>query len=126
MADMFHSQKPIYQQLADRIKKQIISGELSPGEKLPSIRETGLEVNVNPNTVSRTYRELEMVNIVETKRGQGTFVTEDEGVLRSIREEMKNEIITIFVQEMQEMGYTNDDIQSGLGEFLSKKGENEA
>lgn len=125
MADIFHSQKPIYQQLADRIKKQIISGELAPGEKLPSIRETGLELNVNPNTVSRTFRELETMNIVESRRGQGTFVTENESVLISIREELKIEIITVFVREMQEMGYTNEDIQRGLGDFLDKKGEEE-
>lgn len=123
MADIFHSQQPIYLQLANRIKKQIISGELRPGSKLPSIRETGLEVNVNPNTVQRTYRELEFMNIVETKRGQGTFVTNDVNILHSIREEMKTEIIAHFVREMKEMGYVNEDIQHGVTQFLKKKGE---
>lgn len=126
MADIFHSQQPIYQQLADRIKKQIISGKLNPGDKLPSIRETGIEVNVNPNTVGRTYRELETMNIVESRRGQGTFVTENERVLTSIREEMKTEIVTDFVREMHEMGYTNEEIQKGLAQFLQEKGEKDA
>ena len=123
MADIFHSSQPIYKQLAERMKKQIIRGELAPGDKLPSVRETGIEVSVNPNTVQRTYRELESMHIVESRRGQGTFVTEDEGVLESIREEMKTELMTTFFQGMHEMGYTNEEIERGLIDFLNEKGE---
>lgn len=123
MTDIFHSKQPIYLQLADRIKKQIISKELAPGDKLPSIREAGLAVNVNPNTVQRTYRELERMDIVESRRGQGTFVTENEAVLQTIREEMKREIIFSFINEMREMGYTDSDIMQGLEQTLSTKGD---
>ena len=126
MADIFHSSQPIYQQLAERMKKQIIRGELAPGDKLPSVRDTGIEVSVNPNTVQRTYRELESVNIVESRRGQGTFVTEDEAVLASIRKEMKKEMMTNFVQGMQEMGYSTEEIKHGLTDFLNEKGEQDA
>ncbi|PAM96697.1 GntR family transcriptional regulator, partial [Flavobacterium sp. IR1] len=76
MTDTFHASKPIYIQLAERIQRQILRGELAPGDKLPSVREMGIQSSVNPNTVQRTYRELEGMNIVETKRGQGSFVTE--------------------------------------------------
>jgi len=103
MADIFHSSQPIYQQLAERMKKQIIRGELISGDKLPSVRDTGIEVSVNPNTVQRTYRELESVGIVESRRGQGTFVTDDEAVLVSIRKEMKTQMMTDFVEGMQDM-----------------------
>ncbi|RDW20134.1 GntR family transcriptional regulator [Oceanobacillus arenosus] len=123
MADIFQSSQPIYQQLAERLKRQIIRGELSPGDKLPSVRETGIDVSVNPNTVQRTYRELESMQIVETRRGQGTFVTEDELILDSIREEMKAKVITDFVRGMQEMGYSDEEIQSGLTNYLKEKGE---
>ncbi|WP_067726967.1 GntR family transcriptional regulator [Oceanobacillus damuensis] len=126
MSDIFQSSQPIYQQLAERMKRQIIRGELSPGDKLPSVRETGLEVNVNPNTVQRTYRELESMEIVETKRGQGTFVTENQSTLDSLREEMKTKAITEFVQGMQEMGYLDEEIQSGLTKYLKEKGETNA
>ena len=85
MAELFHSSKPIYEQIAEMIKKRIIRGELTAGGKLPSVREMAIEVNVNPNTVQRTYRELETMDIVESKRGQGTFVTEDTEVIASIR-----------------------------------------
>lgn len=123
MAELFHSSQPIYQQLAERIKKQILRGELTLGEKLPSVRDTGIEVNVNPNTVQRTYRELEAMHIVESRRGQGTFVTDDRAVLDSIREEMKLAVMNEFFQQMYEMGYSNEEIKQGLMEFVNRKGE---
>ena len=125
MSDLFHSAEPIYLQLAERIKRQIIRGELHLGEKLPSVRDMGLKVNVNPNTVQRTYRELERLKIVESKRGQGTFVTDDEHTLQTIREQMKETKISHFVQGMREMGYANDEIQAGLKSYLAEKGASE-
>lgn len=123
MAELFHSSKPIYEQIAEMIKKRIIRGELTAGGKLPSVREMAIEVNVNPNTVQRTYRELETMDIVESKRGQGTFVTEDTEVIASIREEMKKEILMNFTKQMFEMGYTKEEIKQGLTEYLNWKGE---
>ncbi len=122
MTDLFRSGEPIYLQLAERIKRQICRGELHLGEKLPSIRDMGIAVNVNPNTVQRTYRELEWLKIVESKRGQGTFVTDDEQVLQAIREQMKKEEISHFVQGMREMGYSDDEIQAGIESYLAEKG----
>lgn len=121
MADLFHSSKPIYEQIAELIKKQIIRGELHAGDKLPSVREMAIEVNVNPNTVQRTYRELESMEIARSKRGQGTFVTEDTEVLAAIREEMKAEILQNFTQQMYEMGYSKEEITRGLTDFLEEK-----
>ncbi|MHA6250512.1 GntR family transcriptional regulator [Oceanobacillus sp. CAU 1775] len=123
MADIFHSSQPIYIQLAERIKKQIIRGELALGEKLPSVRDTGIQVNVNPNTVQRTYRELEAMDIVESRRGQGTFVTEDQAILQGIRDEMKQKVMNDFFTEMQEMGYSEAEIRQGIASFLDKKGD---
>lgn len=122
MTELFHSSKPIYEQIAELIKKRIIRGELAAGDKLPSVREMALEVNVNPNTVQRTYRELEMMKIVETKRGQGTFVSKDEKTLATIRDEMKKEIFENFIKQMLEMGYEKEDIQKELAEYLNKEG----
>ena len=56
----------------------IVSKELKAGEKLPSVRDMGIKYSVNPNTIQRTYSELEREGILETRRGQGTFVTEQE------------------------------------------------
>jgi DNA-binding transcriptional regulator YhcF (GntR family) len=126
MTDTFHSSQPIYSQLADRIQKQILRGELKPGDKLPSVREMGIQASVNPNTVQRTYRELEGMRIVETKRGQGTFVTENKEILSLMREQLKVEEISAFVKGMHEMGYSDQEIQSGLQAFLQYEKEGES
>ena len=72
----FQSNTPIYLQLIDMIKLQIISGQLQPGEKLPSVRELSKSITVNPNTVQKAYRELERQGYVYTTSGVGTFVAD--------------------------------------------------
>lgn len=118
--DEFNASKPIYLQLADRINRQIVSKELKAGEKLPSVREMGIKYSVNPNTIQRTYSELEREGILETRRGQGTFVTEQEDRLVQQRENLKNEQILSFVEVMKEMGFNSSEIISGLQDHLSK------
>ena len=120
MTDTFDTSLPIYIQLAERINRQILRGELKPGDKLPSVRDMGIQSGVNPNTVQRTYRELEGMNIVETKRGQGTFVTENTNVLQEMREALKSKEISRFVKGMKAMGYTKEEIYSGLQSFLNE------
>lgn len=117
--DEFNASKPIYLQLADRIQRQIISGELKAGEKLPSIRDMGIKYSMNPNTVQRAYRELEREGILDTKRGQGTFVSEQQDLLVLQRDKLKHEQIHQFVHVMQEMGYSAAEILSGLEEYLN-------
>jgi GntR family transcriptional regulator len=119
----FHASKPIYLQLADRINRQIVSNELKAGEKLPSIRDMGIKYSINPNTIQRTYSEMEREGILETKRGQGTFVTEKQDRLAQLRENLKKEQILSFVQVMQEMGYSSHEIISGLQDHLNKLDE---
>lgn len=118
--DEFNTSKPIYLQLADRINRQIVSKELKAGQKLQSVRDMALSYNVNPNTIQRTYSELEREGILETRRGQGTFVTQQEDRLIQLRGNLKEEQIQTFVQVMQEMGYSSYEILSGLQDFLSK------
>ncbi|WP_219836199.1 GntR family transcriptional regulator [Paenibacillus sp. R14(2021)] len=118
--DEFNTSKPIYLQLADRINRQIVSRELKAGQKLQSVRDMAISYNVNANTVQRTYSELEREGILETRRGQGTFVTEQEDRLIQLRGNLKMEQIQSFVQVMQEMGYSSYEIISGLQDFLNK------
>lgn len=117
--DEFNASKPIFLQLADRIHRQIISGELKAGEKLLSIRDMGIKYSMNPNTVQRAYSELEREGILETKRGQGTFVSERQDRLVQQRDKLKHDQIQQFVQVMQEMGYSATEILSGLEEYLN-------
>lgn len=117
--DEFNASKPIYMQLADRIQRQIISRELQAGERLPSVRDMGIKYSMNPNTVQRAYSELEREGILETKRGQGTFVTERLDHLVQLRDKLKHEQLQQFVHVMQEMGYSSAEILSGLEEYLN-------
>jgi GntR family transcriptional regulator len=117
--DEFNSSKPIYLQLADTINRLIVSKELKAGERLQSVRDMALTYNVNPNTVQRTYSELEREGILETRRGQGTFVTEDENRLDQLRKDLKEEQIQSFIQVMREMGYSSFEIITGLQNHLN-------
>jgi len=93
------SSKPIYEQIIEKVKENIIKGILKPGDKLPSVRELASIITVNPNTISKAYIELERMKAIEVIRGKGTFVVEnfkpimDEEKMREIREHMKKIII---------------------------------
>lgn len=120
----FDANKPIYQQLMDRITSEIIRGGIKAGDKLASVREYAVKVGVNANTIQRVYRELEHLKIAESRRGQGTFVTEDESLLNQLREDMKQNLIQQFINEMENMGYDLNDMIEGIkyeGEGRDKK-----
>jgi len=93
------SSKPIYEQIIEKVKENIIKGILKPGDKLPSVRELASIITVNPNTISKAYSELERMRTIEVIRGKGTFVAEnfkpimDEEKMVEIKEHMKKIII---------------------------------
>ena len=73
----FDANKPIYIQIADNICKRILAGELKPGGRLPSVREWGANIGVNPNTVVRSYELLADRGIIYNQRGIGFFIGSD-------------------------------------------------
>ena len=90
----FDSRKgPLYQQLADRVASQILTGEIKVGDKLASARELAITVGLNPNTVVQAFQELEKREITETRRGKGTFVRETLNV-----EKLKQELLASLTQ----------------------------
>lgn len=106
----FLPDKPIYQQLIERISGDIIRGVLKPGAKLPSVREYAVKAGVNANTVQRVYRELDLMDISETKRGQGTFVTENETRLDELRAAMQENLIASFIHNAEALGFTKEEM----------------
>ncbi|OMP67583.1 GntR family transcriptional regulator [Domibacillus epiphyticus] len=122
MSAEFKTSKPIYSQIADRIIQQFVRGELSPGEKLPSVREMAIQSGVNPNTIQRTYGELERLGVVETKRGQGTFMTEENDMKRKLRLDIQQEMIAAFIENMRSIGLEDREIHESVNRFL-KEGE---
>lgn len=118
MSMEFLPDKPIYQQLVDHIIGDIIRGTLIAGEKLPSVRDYAVSVGVNANTMQRVYKELENLKITETRRGQGSFVTENHVRIRELREEMKEQLVQSFIQNVEALGFTTNE----MVHYLQKRG----
>ncbi len=106
----FNASQPIYKQIIDDFKKKLIRGELKEGDKIPSQREYAEQVRVNPNTVQRAYREMESMNMVETLRGQGTFISISADRLEEIKMEMAVTLVDYFISEMESLGYSREDM----------------
>ncbi len=71
-----HSGVPVYRQLIDQIQGGIASGTLAAGAQLPTVRQVAVDLAINPNTVLRAYRELEIRGVIDTQQGTGTFISE--------------------------------------------------
>lgn len=118
------SRKSIYEQVVDNLKELIISGVLEPGNKLPSVRELSKTLTVNPNTVQKAYRELEIQKYVYTTQGLGTFVADrtDLEVDREKLHEAKTQLRE-SVRELQYLGLTQADARKIIDEIFSERGD---
>jgi GntR family transcriptional regulator len=125
MSEEFHASKPIYLQVADRICYSILRGEIKSGNRLPSVREMAVQMGVNPNTIQRTYTEIERDGIVETRRGQGTFVKNDPALIASLRTRIQTEVIETFVENMKEIGLSKEEMLTAVQQFLKKQEDTE-
>lgn len=110
----FKDQKPIYLQIAESICDSILAGVYPENGKLPSVREFAAEVEVNVNTVARSFEWLQNQDVVATRRGLGNFVNEGarESVLRIRRKEFFEEQVPEFFRTMKALGVTLDEIVS--------------
>ena len=106
----FDEKLPIYIQIMDMVKSDIVTHKVKGGDKLPSVREMSENLKVNPNTVQRVYQELERENVTFTQRGMGTFVTESEEKLKSLKIEMAKDIVKTFTTGMESLGFNKDEI----------------
>lgn len=106
----YDSTRPIYLQIMEKIKSQIILEEIKPSEKLLSIRDMAVEMGVNPNTMTRVYTELEREGIVETKRGSGTFVVEEPDLVERLKDEFMETNVLQLLERIREMGFTDKQI----------------
>ncbi|AMQ73355.1 MULTISPECIES: GntR family transcriptional regulator [Bacillus] len=120
MENEFQSSKPIYLQIADRVYYRLIRSELSPGDKLPSVREMAVQMKVNPNTIQRTYSEMERLGIVETRRGQGTFIAERSDLKAELKERLTKDVFKRFIQEMAELGLSPEEMLDGIKQYAEE------
>ena len=105
----YNASVPIYLQVVHSIKEKIATGKISPGDKLPSGRELALKYTINPNTAARVYQTLEQEQLLFTRRGLGSFVTEDKSKIAAIKEEMAEGILEEFLAGMERLGISAEE-----------------
>ncbi len=108
----FNNNIPIYIQVMERIKQDIVTGKLNSGDKMPSSRDYSNELGINFNTVARVYKEMEIEEILFTKRGLGTFITETPNIIDRLRYEMAKKQVDSFIQGMRQIGYSKEEMIS--------------
>ncbi|MEA4884049.1 MAG: GntR family transcriptional regulator [Clostridia bacterium] len=121
----FDESIPIYIQIMRSVLWDTAIGALLPGDKVPSVRDLAKQAKANPNTVQRAYMELERMGVVETLRGQGTFVVADPGIARNARSEVTNSTVRSFVAEMRRLRHPDDDILRLVSERLTNSEDEE-
>lgn len=110
MTYKFSSDRPIFLQIAETIKADIVSGKIEVGQKLKSVREFAAEFNANPNTVQKALAELEDMGLIYTDRTNGKFVADDRLTIIKGKQKVINEKISEFFKEMQNLGLSKSDI----------------
>jgi GntR family transcriptional regulator len=115
---------PVYRQLIDQVLVAIAAGALAPGDQLPTVRQLAVDLSINPNTVVRAYKELEIRGMLATQQGTGTFITsrklkQDEAQ----RQRRLTQMVGEFVARAGADGYTVEQIMERLGELMAESGQ---
>ncbi len=111
-----NDKEPIYLQLIRHIKQQIVTGILKPGDIIPSRREMAVTMKVNPNTVQKAYKEMEDMEIINTFRNFQSTITTDEKIISKIREDLINESLHTFIENMKAIEVKKDEIINIINE----------
>lgn len=110
---------PVYRQIIDQILGGIASGAVCPGDQLPTVRQLAVDLAVNPNTIVRAYRELEIRGVLSTQQGVGTFVTAlPVGPGEAERQRQLDQLIGEFMARAGSSGFTAGDVVERMKEFL--------
>ena len=109
--------RPICPQICESINVWIASGELKPGERLESVREVALAAGVNPNTVQKSFEELERSGAVYSVRGSGWFVSEDISFAKEKVKEMTYERVGAFFEDMKRLGIDAETVKKFVEEW---------
>jgi GntR family transcriptional regulator len=111
-----HSHVPIYIQVVERIKHMIATGQLAPGEQLPTVRQLARDLKVNFNTVARAYSLLDDASIISTQQGRGSFVRErpDEDELAQHRAETLRKLVGYAILQAFSLGYKPGEIRGAF------------
>jgi GntR family transcriptional regulator len=106
---------PFYRQIIERVKYGIARGHLAPGDQLPTVRRLATDLSVNPNTVIRAYREMEIEGVLDTQQGSGTFVGNHAPEIDDLeRQRMLDQILTELLARASDYGFTLNEVLEGL------------
>ena len=106
---------PFYRQIIEQIKFAMARGDLDAGDRLPTVRQLAVDLSVNPNTVVRAYRELEIEGVLETQQGTGTFISHQPPTIDRIeRQRMLDQILTDLLARASSYGFSLDDVLEGM------------
>lgn len=114
MEFVFENDRPIYIQIVEYLRIEIISGSFKMGEKIPSVRDLSTIVKVNPNTMQKALLELEREGLIYTERTNGKFVTNDKSLIEKVKEEIIKEKLDTFLNDMKKIGITDEEIKKYL------------
>jgi GntR family transcriptional regulator len=112
---------PIYMQLVDRIKQMVVSGQLQPGQQLPTIRQLATDLRINYNTVGRAYMILDREGVISTQQGRGTYIASrlGEGQVQKLRMGKLRSMLGQVIREAQVLGYSREEIEQIVEEQLT-------
>ena len=117
MKFIVNDREPVYIQIIRNVKQKIVTGELQKGDRMPSRREMAVNINVNPNTVQKAYKEMEEMGIINTIKNNQSTITEDDNLIRQIRIDLINEAADVFREQMKAINVPIEEIK----EIISKK-----
>ena len=118
---IFDNERPIYVQLVEKLRVEIVSGKLKNGERIPSVRELALTTKVNPNTMQKALAELENEGLIYTERTNGKFVTDNKELIEKIKRKLAEEKVNNYINDMKNIGITYEQCIQYLQELGRKE-----
>ena len=116
-----HTGVPVYRQLIDQVRAGIASGSLTAGDQLPTVRQLAVDLEINPNTVMRAYRELELGGLLETHQGTGTFISDKKPEKRAAeRERQLSQMTGEFAARAGAAGFTLEEVIERLQDLVAR------
>ena len=111
---------PVYRQIIDQVRGGMASGSLVAGDQLPTVRQLAVDLAINPNTVVRAYRELELGGLLETHQGTGTFISQQKLKRGDAeRDRQLSQIVSDFIARAGAAGFTVEDLLKQLHQLSS-------
>jgi GntR family transcriptional regulator len=116
----FRSGLPIYTQVVEQIRRMLASGDLKPGDQLPTVRQMATDLRVNFNTIARAYRLLDEAGLISTQQGRGTYIWEPPGpeTTQKLRSQVLEELTRHYLDEAASLGFTREEIAQSFEEMI--------